>query len=83
MMYGWNGNGVGAWIVMAVLMVVFWGGLISLVVWLVRRYPAPDTGHHFPPTHHDAERLLSERFARGEIDEDEFTSRRNALRRTE
>ncbi|MEA9986770.1 SHOCT domain-containing protein [Subtercola sp. RTI3] len=31
--------------------------------------------------HHTAERLLSDRFARGEIDETEFETRRAALRR--
>ena len=37
------------------------------------------SGGWFP--HRDAERILSERFARGEIDEEEFTRRRDALRR--
>ncbi len=82
-MYGWYGGdwGVGGWIAMTVMMVLFWGGLITLVVWLVRR-PTSGLGGDPRPTHHDAERILSERFARGEIDEDEFTTRRAALRRT-
>lgn len=83
MMYGWyDGNwGIGAWILMAVVMVLFWGGLAAVVLFILRR---PVTAHGsawLRPAHHDAEKVLSERFARGEIDEDEFTARRAALRR--
>lgn len=83
-MMGWNdGWGVGSWIAMSVMMVVFWGGLIALVVWLIRG------SQHQDPYQHPAKRpvdpaqrgeeLLAERFARGEIDEDEFTRRRELL----
>ncbi|MET3948297.1 putative membrane protein [Arthrobacter sp. UYCu512] len=83
MMYGWDGNGwgIGAWVAMAGLMLIFWGGVVTVVVLLLRR-PHPGEGPaalRLP--HHDAERILTERFARGEIDEQEFTARRTALRR--
>ena len=83
MMDGWYGNGwgIGAWVAMAVLMLIFWGGVVTVVVLLLRR-PHPGGGPGAPqPPHHEAERILSERFARGEIDEQEFTARRAALRR--
>lgn len=83
MMYGWDGNGwgIGAWVAMAVLMLIFWGGVITVVVLLVRpTHPGEGPTAQRPP-HHDAERILTERFARGEIDEQEFTTRRTALRR--
>ncbi|MDD1478518.1 SHOCT domain-containing protein [Arthrobacter sp. H16F315] len=83
MMYGWDGNGwgIGAWVAMALLMLIFWGGVVTVVVLLVRR-PHPGEGPAaLRPPHHDAERILTERFARGEIDEQEFTAKRTALRR--
>ena len=83
MMYGWydGGAGIGAWILMAVAMVVFWGGVLALIVFLFRRTQAGQTARPERPAHHDAEQLLNVRFARGEIDEKEFTARREALRR--
>ncbi|MFC0457441.1 SHOCT domain-containing protein [Arthrobacter liuii] len=84
MMYGWGGDwGIGAWVAMAVMMLIFWGGVVTVVVLVLRR-PHAGTGPSAPrPAHLDAERILSERFARGEIDEQEFTARRSALRRQE
>lgn len=61
------------WLAMTVGMVVFWGLLITLAVVLVRalnRPAGPDPGQRPTP-----EQLLAERFARGEIDEDEYRRR--------
>ena len=83
MMYGWDGNGwgIGAWVAMAVLWLFFGGGVFSVVVLrLGRPHRGVGPAAQRPP-HHDAERILHERFARGEIDEQEFTARRAALRR--
>lgn len=82
MMYWYSGDwGAWAWIVMAVVMVLFWGGVAVLVVQLVRSRTALQGTLAARPPHHDAEQVLNERFARGEIDEDEFAARRAALRR--
>ena len=68
--------------VMSVLMVVFWGLIIAGIVALVRYLSGdrqggrPDVGGR-PPS---AEEILAERFARGEIDADEYTRRRELLR---
>jgi putative membrane protein len=67
---------------MGVSMVVFWGLVIAGSVALVRHYVG---GRNQPPSaYHDslseAERILADRFARGEIEEDEFR-RRSALLR--
>ncbi|MGK2853596.1 MAG: SHOCT domain-containing protein [Microbacteriaceae bacterium] len=80
MMYGYGDGtwGMGAWIIMAVFGLLFWAAVITAIVLLVRR---TGTGHGVAPAHHDAERILNERFARGEIDEEEFSARRSALRR--
>jgi putative membrane protein len=85
MMNGWYGYGwgVGAWVAVAVVMLIFWSGVVTVVVLLVRRSHRGE-GPAVPRLPHDeAERILKERFARGEIDEQEFTARRAALRSTE
>jgi len=82
MMWGYDW-GWGAWLVMSVLMVLFWGLVIAGIVVLARYLgggrqggaPAVD-----PREGPSAEELLDERFARGEIDQDEYTRRRELLR---
>ena len=56
--------------------------VVVLLVWLVARQgqaPAPSGGT--PARRREAEEILAERFARGEIDEPEYRSRLEALRR--
>jgi putative membrane protein len=48
-----------------------WGALIGVAVWAILRFTGRPRG--------DAERVLEERFARGEIDPDEFEQRRRLL----
>lgn len=80
---GWHGGGWdgGDWLLMMGIMVVFWGAVITAVVLFVR---AP-RGHG--DEHAQAERgadpalaILNERFAKGEIDAEEYTKRRDTLR---
>lgn len=85
-MMWWNhgGWGAGDWLAMSFMMVVFWGLLIALVVWLVRgNRPERGPADHpaIDPTQR-ADEVLAEQFARGEIDEDEFTNRRQVLHST-
>lgn len=82
--YG-NGWGWGGWFLMAVMMVVFWGLLITGVVALVRYAGGPRRadqpgGAGTPPEPGRAEDVLAERYARGEIDEDEYRRRLATLR---
>lgn len=73
---GW-GWGAGAW-VMVMLMVLFWGAIIATVVWAIRQYRPRDADRGDTAT--SAMRILEERFARGEMDQDEFEQRRRTLR---
>jgi putative membrane protein len=86
MMY-WYGSGMSGWgyALMIVSMILFWGALIAGVVALVRYFgrsgqppeaPPPQT----PPASQTPEQLLAERFARGEIDEEEYQRRLAVLR---
>jgi putative membrane protein len=86
MMYDHGMNGWG-WGLMTVAMVLFWGLLVVGVVFLVRylgraphRHPDawPSGGGSVPRS--SPEELLGERFARGEIDADEYRRRLDALR---
>jgi putative membrane protein len=78
MMWDDGGWGVGGWIATSVMMLVFWGGLIALVVLIVRA-SLGDQARDGTTRGQDADEVLAERFARGEIDEDEFARRREVL----
>ena len=72
--HGMNGWG---WGLMALGMVVFWGLVIAGLVVLVR-YLRPDARNR--PQSPTAEQVLGERFARGDIDEEEYRRRLQVLR---
>ena len=73
--YGW-----GAWLAMGVSMVLFWGLVVLGIVALVR-YIARDAGRVGSGVERiSPEEVLAQRFARGEIDEDEYHQRLEALR---
>ena len=82
MMY-WYGSGTSGWgyALMTISMVLFWGAVIFGIVMLVRYFgrsgqppaePRPPQSLESPQS---PERLLAERFARGEIDEEEYRRR--------
>ena len=83
MMYGY-GIGMGGWgyALMTISMILFWGAVIYGVVALVRytRRDAPQRREPAEPAAPEPERLLAERFARSEIDEDEYYQRLTSLR---
>ncbi len=71
--WGNGGWGAGDWVAMSAMMFVFWGAVIALVVWVLRSVRTETPAGR-------ADRLLAERFARGEIDDEEFTRSRELLR---
>ena len=83
MMNNWNGSwDWSAWFAMGFMMLVFWGLIVAVVLVAIRswghRPESPSTG---TSSEDDALRVLDTRFARGEIDADEYTSRRELLRK--
>jgi putative membrane protein len=80
--YGYGGGHWGLWILMIVAMLVFWGALAWIIVTLLRQRggrsdsgPVPSGG-----TSADPLRILDERLARGDIEEEEYKRRRNLIK---
>ena len=76
-----GGLGMGFGIFGLVLMILFWGGLIALAVWLVRslfphaaQAPAPSWG-----TGSSARDILDRRYARGEISHEEYSLMKESI----
>jgi len=79
--WGWGG-----WIIMALLMALFWGGMILFAVWVVRSLLAAGPARRdAPPPDLSAGRtasdILKERYARGEITREEYNQMRDDLER--
>jgi putative membrane protein len=66
-------GGPGLWLWIS-WMVLFWGALLAAGVYFIRRRP---TQAAMGPSPED---LLAERYARGEIDAEEYRQRREVLR---
>jgi len=73
---GWDGNhmdgwGWGGWLLMSILMVLFWGTVVAVGILLFR-----STGHshgpQYPEAGSSALNIARDRYARGEISEEEF-----------
>jgi putative membrane protein len=76
-MMDWGGSGSWAWWWMLPMM-VFMTMLIAAVVWAF--ITATRSGRTSFPRDHTAEDVLHERFARGEIEADEYRERLETLR---
>jgi len=82
MMYDGHGWGWVGWIVMTFGMVAFWALVITAIVLAVRWLIGQRGTTSGPPItgQSRAEDLLAERFARGEIDDNEYRQRLALLR---
>ncbi|MGV9567318.1 SHOCT domain-containing protein [Streptomyces sp. NPDC003480] len=94
MMWYDGGWGWGNWFVVTAFMVLFWALLIAGIIALVRYLTGAHHHHHHHQQqpgprpspgergwgNQRAEDLLAERFARGEIDDDEYKRRLTLLR---
>ncbi|WP_194926614.1 SHOCT domain-containing protein [Catenulispora pinisilvae] len=89
-----EGLGWGGWLLWVLFMVALWALVITAVLWLVRSFThrGPVTAqratqvHGGPPWRSGgagtvpAEQILAERFAHGQIDENEYRARLGVLR---
>jgi putative membrane protein len=79
-MMWWNdGTGGGDWVVMTLVMVVFWVLVVLAVVALFRGL-SRDGQPSGPAAPRDPQQILDERFARGEINAEEYHARQDVLR---
>ncbi|MGZ8704982.1 MAG: SHOCT domain-containing protein [Aeromicrobium sp.] len=78
-MMGWDDMGGNGWIVMTMSMLFFWSLVVLAVVAIFRRDGnlRPSDGQ---PSERTALQILDERFARGEIEADDYHARREILR---
>lgn len=80
----WHDGGIGwgGWVVMTSMMLVFWALLIfgGIALWqAIRRDATKPIERESRGEYGDALQLLDERFARGEIDVDDYQQRRELL----
>jgi putative membrane protein len=83
---GWGVFGMVGMVLMMLVPLLFFGGLIAVIVWAVTQLAS---GGHATPRSHDAgsagvrdqsaEETLRQRFARSEIDAEEYEERRRIL----
>lgn len=72
---GWDGGTMMGWFGGGLMMVVFWVLVIALIVWIARSVgsganPRPDS---------KALDILKERYAKGEINKEEFETKKKDL----
>ena len=70
MWFDWNTMGFFGW----TMMIVFWGTIVALLIWVVRSMTTTSTG-----STSDALDILERRYAAGKIDRDEFEERKRIL----
>jgi len=79
-MFGYdNGFSAWGWVLMSLSMVAFWALVIAGIVAAVRYFGAPP-GHPAGPVPRTPQDVLGERYARGEIEEEEYQRRLHILR---
>lgn len=80
--FWWHpGWGWGHMIFGGLMMIAFWGGIILLIVLLVRWLGGADASSHTSSStlRRTPLEILQERFAKGEIDKEEYEERRKIL----
>lgn len=75
----WYGHGWGHLFFGGLMMLLFWGGLIVLVVAVVRGLGRSENRGRENTSGSAALDILQERYARGEIDQEEYDQRRRTL----
>ncbi|WP_232209295.1 SHOCT domain-containing protein [Alkalilimnicola ehrlichii MLHE-1] len=72
-------SGWGHMLFGGLMMIIFWGGVIALIVLLIRWLGGPGDSRSDKPQASDAPDILKQRYARGEIDREEYLQRKQDL----
>lgn len=78
MMSGYGDYGYGYGVVHMIIWVVILIAIIAGVVWLVRSIATPSQ-HHLPPKRSTGLEFLEERYARGEINREEYLQKKKDI----
>ena len=80
--WGWMGSMMGVWGFMGIGMILFFVLLVLAIVWMVTALTRSSRGYadHPPPREDAGLRILRERYARGEIDHEEYERMRDHLK---
>lgn len=78
-MHYYYGNMWGAGIFGGILMLFFWIAVISLIIWAIRGFGM--SRHHYQQIQDNSKALdiLKERYAKGEIEKQEFETKKKDL----
>ncbi len=72
---GWGAGNMMGWFGGGIMMIVFWVLLIIVIVWAVRELRSKHVGSNSS----NALDILKERYAKGEINKEEFESKKKDL----
>ena len=72
--FGWGGMVFGG-----IMMLLFWGGLITLIIWAVKSI-STRSNTRINGLEPSAREILDRRYAQGEIDRDEYERMKEDLR---
>lgn len=78
-MMGGYGYGYGYSPLHIIVWVIILIAIVALVVWLVRSLTVPGAYHHLPPRRSAGVEVLEERYARGEINRDEYLQKKKDI----
>ncbi len=77
--YWHDGWGWGHMVFGGLMMVLIWGGLIAVIVFIVRWAIGGKSSNGDPAAKNKGMEILEERFARGEIEKEEFEERKRLI----
>jgi putative membrane protein len=73
-------EGMGWWMIFGgIWMLVFWGAIIALIIWGIKKLTERRNSGHGPQVKSDPLDIAKERYARGEISREEFDQIRKDL----
>ena len=73
---GWSGGGMMNWFGGGIMMVIFWVLFSALIIWIVREVRGSNSNS---PSSSKALDILKERYAKGEINKEEFEQKKKDI----